>query len=258
MIKGQEKLFNEIDMFTEDNLPHSILLIGEEGSGKHSVCEYISDRFNLDLFDVSEGLSDSFIDEINQSQTKSLYLINIDKISPSKQNVILKLFEEPSQYAYIIIISSIKERVLDTILSRSYLLQMSLFSRDFLREYVTNSEVDYILDVCSTPGQVQVANRTDMNKLRDVCVNLLDRIQDAPLFNVLSILNKINFSDEYNKFDLLLFIRVLNHECVRRSNILDLYLIFKHMGVYINLMNNKKSYFERCLIEAYEHRTIKK
>lgn len=257
MIEGQEKLFKEIDLFTDDTLPHSILLIGEEGSGKHKVCEYISNKFNLDLFDVSD-ISDDLIDEINQSQTKSLYLIDIDTLSPSKQNILLKLFEEPSKFAYIIIICSIKERVLETILSRSYILQMSLFSKDILRKYVTNNEVDYILDVCTTPGQVQIANRTDMSRLRDVCVNLLDRIQDAPLFNLLSVVNKINFSDEYDKFDLSLFMRVLNHECIKRSNILDLYLIFKHANIYINLMNNKKSYFERCLIEAYEHRTIEK
>lgn len=257
MIKGQDRLYKDIDLLI-DNFPHSVLLIGEEGAGKHIICDYIADKLGVDLIDISENISNEFIDEICLSQTKTLYTINIQNISFKEQNVLLKLYEEPSEYTYIILKSVSDQAVLETLLNRSYVLKMNTFSKEVLSEYITkNDDMVYILDVCTTPGQVDIANRTDMKKLKEVCCNLLDRIQDAPLFNLLSIVNKINFSDEYGKFDLFLFLKVLNYECTKRVDCLDLYLVFKNMSIYINSMNNKKFYFERSLIEAYEHRKIK-
>lgn len=258
MIKGQDRLYRDIDLLI-DNFPHSVLLIGEEGSGKHIICDYIADKLGIDLIDISENISNEFIDEINASQTKTLYTVNIQKISLKEQNILLKLYEEPSEYTYIVLKSVSDQAVIETLLNRSYILKMNSFSKEILSEYITkNDDIVYILDVCTTPGQVEIANRTDMKKLKDVCCNLLDRLHEAPLFNVLSVVNKINFSDEYGKFDLFLFLKVLNYECTRRIDCLDIYLIFKNMSVYINSMNNKKSYFERCLIDAYEYRKAKK
>lgn len=258
MIKGQDRLYRNIDLLI-DNFPHSVLLIGEEGAGKHIICNYIADKLGIDLIDISENISNEFIDEINASQTKTLYTVNIQKISLKEQNILLKLYEEPSEYTYIILKSVSDQAVIETLLNRSYILKMNSFSKEILSEYITkNDDIVYILDVCTTPGQVEIANRTDIKKLKDVCCSLLDRLHEAPLFNVLSVVNKINFSDEYGKFDLFLFLKVLNYECTRRTDCLDIYLIFKNMSIYINSMNNKKSYFERCLIDAYECRKVKK
>ena len=86
MIKGQEELFTKIDSFTNETLPHSILLIGEVGSGKDEVCKYIADKFDLDLFDLTESISNEFIDQINQMQTRSLYVVDMQKITIKDQN----------------------------------------------------------------------------------------------------------------------------------------------------------------------------
>ena len=49
MIKGQSKLLNIVNNFTLDTLPHTILLEGLKGSGKHSIVSYIADKLNLQI-----------------------------------------------------------------------------------------------------------------------------------------------------------------------------------------------------------------
>ena len=48
-IIGQTKLINRINSFTIDSLPHSILMIGDLGCGKHTLCKYIADKFGLEI-----------------------------------------------------------------------------------------------------------------------------------------------------------------------------------------------------------------
>ena len=48
-IIGQTKLLNKINKLTLNTLPHSLLFIGEYGCGKHLICNYIANKFNLEL-----------------------------------------------------------------------------------------------------------------------------------------------------------------------------------------------------------------
>ena len=44
-IIGQTKLLNKINALNIDSLPHSILMIGDLGCGKHTLCKYIANKF---------------------------------------------------------------------------------------------------------------------------------------------------------------------------------------------------------------------
>ena len=54
MIRGQEKICNRIDSLTIDTFPRTLLLLGEYGSGKHTIVKYISNKFNLNIEDICE------------------------------------------------------------------------------------------------------------------------------------------------------------------------------------------------------------
>lgn len=253
MVVDQEELYKNIDNFTQSTLPHSIMLIGEVGSGKKEICEYIANKFDLQLFDITSTINNEFISQINQSQIRSLYVVDVKDISIKDQNILLKLYEEPNNNTYIILKSVSEYFPLETILSRSYILKMKSFSKEMLSQYITSNDREYVLKICTTPGQVEIANHTDMNKLRDLCKNMINKIDEAPLFNVMSIVNKINFDDEYDKFDLFLFIKVLSYEClISDKKCLDLYLLIKKLNTYIWSMANKKQYFEHFLINAWK------
>lgn len=245
---NQEKLIKTIQSFSE--LPHSILLVGEQGSGKQDICEYIAELFNLQLYDLTEFISKEFIDEINQTQTPSLYTVNISNISVKEQNILLKLYEEPNPNTYIVIKCVSDSIPLDTIKSRSYILRMQPFAIEYLSELVESKDRDLILRICTTPGQINIANHTDMNGLYNLCNNMTTRMKDAPFFNLMSIADKINFNDEYDKYDLLLFIKTLGKVCLE-SGSADLYSQLLNMNSYIWSMNSKRQYFEHFLIESW-------
>ena len=49
----QSHIFNYID---NKKLPHSIIISGDRGCGKHSLLYYISDKFNLEIEDITSCL----------------------------------------------------------------------------------------------------------------------------------------------------------------------------------------------------------
>ena len=257
MIKYQEKLKRQIDSL--DGLPHSLILVGDIGASFGEVCEYISSKFGLVRYDITDKVSDEYVNEILSSQTKSLYCVNIWDITTREQNILLKLFEEPTQYSYIILCSTNQDYILDTIKNRGYILKFERYSREQLREYIQGgldtSNEKLILDICTTPGLVEISNHTNMKALHDLCIKMVHNMGNANFQNTLSISNKINYSDLYDKYDLNLFILMLQY-VILHSNIDNkdkLFLITKNNLKYIQSSNNKQLIIEHMLIEMWRH-----
>lgn len=249
MIKGQENIFNFIDNLI--NLPHSILLKGELGSGRTALCEFISARFDLEMIDITDNLSKELVDDIISIQTRSLIVVDLNKITVKEQNIMLKLYEEPGENVFIVLKTTNDSIPLETIKSRSWIITMNTYSNDLLREYIKSKDEDLILSICRTPGQVEIANHTNMIALEELCENIVSKVGKAPFFNVMSIVNKINFKDEYDKFDLLLFIKMLSKKCLIHGAY-EVYRELNTMNSYIWSMTNKSQYFEHFLIKVWE------
>ena len=88
---GQKKLIEKINNCTIDSFPHSLILVGEEGCGKHTVIKYIADKFSFPVFDITENLDLETIEDISLSTSPVIYIINGDKINERQENVILKI-----------------------------------------------------------------------------------------------------------------------------------------------------------------------
>jgi len=59
MIVGQKHLLNELNKYDINTFPHSVIILGEEGSGKKKVARYISEEVvKLPLLDITENISD--------------------------------------------------------------------------------------------------------------------------------------------------------------------------------------------------------
>ena len=255
MIKYQSELINLINNFSE--LPHSILLIGDYGAGHNDVCSYISSRFNLDMYDITKMISNEYINEINQSSSKALYVVNMSNIGVREQNILLKLFEEPTEYTYIVLNCENEDLVLDTIKNRSYVLKFNYYSEEQLKEFISKDksadEIELLLKVCSTPGQVEIANHTNISELFSLCEKMLTMMNNVNFQNMMSISNKINFKDEYDKFDLLLFLKTLKYKLLKVDidNKIEICDIINNCFKYIFGMNNKCQYFENMLINMW-------
>ena len=199
-------------------------------------------------------ISKDLVDEIYLNATPSLYTIDLTKITEKDQNVLLKLFEEPNKFTYIILYGESLYNVLETIVNRSYILKMASYTREQLEPLVMGENKEVILKLCSTPGQIEIANHTDMNALDILCNTILSRMKVAPYENALTIANKINFKDEYSKFDLSLFIKALGLKMLDNMNkdVFKQYELLIEMNKKIWFMNNKKKYFENFITKLWE------
>lgn len=253
---GQKQLIEKINTYSLRTFPHSVLLIGDRGSENNEVCEYISRKFDIPLYDITELISDDYINEIYAMPELGLYVIDGSKITEREQNILLKFYEEPNAYTYIIIMCESKYNILETIQSRSYDLIMDKYSRDILEPLCTKEPKELILSIANTPGTVEELNHTDIDGLRKLCETILEKINVASYANTLTISNKINFKDEYDKFPLWAFIRMICKTAVdfmqegRPINEKLYWLIDEFSKTYEPLLD-KKRYFENMLTNMW-------
>lgn len=245
---GQDKLINKIDSYTISTFPHSCLLVGQRGDPFIEISEYISDKFCIPLFDITETISDEYISEIYMSPNFGLYTIDVSKVTEREQNILLKFFEEPNQFTYILLWCESKYNLLPTIESRSFELDFEKYDYSLLEPLA--KEKDLTLKLCSTPGQIEVANTTDMESLYNLCKTILNKMNKAAYFNALTISDKINFKDEYNKYDLYLFIRMLSYVLLTENGY-KMYGALSDFNKKVWPLLNKKQYFENFVTNLW-------
>ncbi|MDM8535075.1 DNA polymerase III subunit delta', partial [Clostridiaceae bacterium HSG29] len=74
----------------------------------------------------------------NESKSKVVIINDSNKMTLSSQNTILKILEEPPEYAIIIFISSNSNNLLETIKSRSQIIKFNKLSNDEIQSFLTN------------------------------------------------------------------------------------------------------------------------
>ena len=223
LIFGQQKLLDKINSYTLATLPKTILFLGEAGCGKHLMANYIAEKFELDLVKVDSDTTAEQLTEYRQNPIEKLYLIDLDNISQKSQsqenrlkaqNPFLKFIEEPSPTTYIIVITSSTANALNTVLNRCIKFTFEPYEPEFLKEkfdwQVANSN-DLVYKVCTTPGQLQGIDGDNILALNSLCKNIIYKIFKANYANTLKILTKINFAENYNKFDFDLFFKMLKY-----------------------------------------------
>lgn len=237
-IFGLDYLTSKFDAYTLDTLPHSILIIGKEGSGKHVISNYLSDKFNLNLLDISDDLSDELIDNIYRDVSPRFYLVDLRKITEKEQNILLKLFEEPSANAYIILLANSTFSVLPTILNRGQIFNINIYDKATLMEFAKEKDVKvdmrYFGNVIETPGDIKklYSSNVSMDTITDLTNKIINKINIASYANTLTIVNKLNFKDEYDKIDVDFFLKTLYYnsaeECIKGND--KAYTIYSNVG----------------------------
>lgn len=209
---GQARLLKKLEDMTLDNFPKSVLLLGEKGCGKHTYLKLISNKLNLNCVDVTEVISFEYINELYQRSIPAIYYIDMDNFTDKKQNVILKFLEEPLANSYVVLLSTDKTLLLDTIVNRCVVFEFEKYSVSQLQQFIESGEdVELICNVLKTPGQILESNTDNLIKLYDLCLKLVEKLDKASYVNTLSISDKINYKDEYSKFDLVVFFNMLNY-----------------------------------------------
>lgn len=206
---GQERLFNIINSYSLKNMPHTILLLGEEGCGKKTVVKYLANKLKLRLIEVNSAVESDKLIEFQQSVLKSLFLIDLSKLRLEKeQNQFLKFIEEPSKNNYVILINTSEVGILQTVLNRCVKLRFEPYTVDQLKR-IKRFNNEEIYKVCRTPGQLNSVSEQSFIEMNKLCETVVNKIKIASYANTISIATKINYKEDYNKFDFSAFLNLL-------------------------------------------------
>lgn len=258
MVLYQDTLIDRINRTYIDALPKSLILLGEFGSGKHLISEYISSKFNLTSIDITNDLTYDTLEDITFRVEPYLYIINASDISIKEQNIILKFLEEPLKNSFIIILCENKNQLLPTVLNRCQIWELKQYTDAQLKEFITFNnpeDIELILKVARTPGQIKDIDQSQLHDMFDLTNKIIDKIGNASLPNTLSISDKLAFKNEKDKFNILVFVKLLNYCFLNKIQSTDTYNLFSMYSLTNKLLNdlyvanvNKKYLFENYLL----------
>ena len=257
MIVGQEKICQTIDKLTMDTFPRTLLLLGEYGSGRHTIIKYIQNKFGCEVEDISTKLTLEYIETINQRVAPMIYIINAKELTIKNENVILKFLEEPLKNAFVVVLSESKHSIIPTILNRCQVWEMATYTPNFLKTFINDLTVDgeMLLKVANTPGKVIEYQTYPINDMVDLAHKIFSNIGRANIANVLTLSRFIAFKNEKDKFDFNLFLDILllvSRELCNQNNacFIQAYLLTSKLNNNKYIFNvDKKALFENYLIE---------
>ena len=264
---GQIELRNRIDtLISKNTFPLFSILSGPKDSGKHTLCNYIANKLNEDIYFYGNSMEeiDRFIDFIsNRTNNVTCVLEDIDTATTAVKNAILKCIEEPSKNTHILLLANNKDQLLETIKSRGMIFEISPYSKSELEEYIKSidSSIDSTnyLKICSYIGEIKKALEVDINELLDFSLKVLTNINKSTLSNSLKISTYIK-PNTNGKYDLDLFFNCIEYHLVNlalsNKGITDKYIevinLIKELKGYLAFKSvNKKFIIDEFIIRTY-------
>lgn len=212
-IIGQEFAKKYLTNSIKNNkISHAYMFEGIEGIGKKKLTEELA-KLLLDISDVNN--SPDYIEikpdgnsikiaQIRKLQTDiiikphkdyKIYVINdAHKMTVEGQNALLKTLEEPPQYAIIILVTSNKEALLDTIKSRCEIIKFLPISLIDLKKYLIQKGVDeqraQLLATFSRGSiekALELSESSEFALMREEIQSYIERLLDKNIVDILDI-----------------------------------------------------------------------
>lgn len=210
-MSGQELLLERIDNYTLDSFPRSVILLGQKGSGRHLLAEYISMKLHVEKVEIRTPISYEDIEQFITRPQPYLYLFDASLLSIKQQNVILKFLEEPLKNCYIIIVCETKQQLLDTILNRCQIWTLATYTPESLKSMFPQV-TEYQLSIASTPGQVidilKISDQ-DLQYMNELSEKIVHSISRAGIANTLSVADRFYYGKEEGKYSFQVFMKIL-------------------------------------------------
>lgn len=259
---GQEKLEKEFSEFTLQTLPKTVMLIGQEGCGKHLFVDNLAKRFDVktEELDITSDI-DERIADYQSGAVDTFYIIDLDRLDENKQNKILKFIEEPAKHVFIFVLASSDLIAIETIDNRCQKYEFEEYSVEDLKKITGTDYDDFIYRTCKTPGELKKVNPQNIKACRDLCNTFINKVDAAGYQNAMSIINKFNFKDQYDKIDPVLFINMLETMAVEeykktnseQANVICRCLELQRMlGSITSAVLNKQWYLQMVISKLWE------
>lgn len=205
---GQVELVKRFNEYTLETLPHTILLLGDKGCGKHTLVNELSSRLNIPTVDISKSIDLETINNAMVNPFTNFYIIDTSQLNEREQNVILKFIEEPNERTYIFLLCENKLSLLNTIINRCVPFVFKPYTVEELSYFVKESD-QRLFKFCKTPGQLQQMSIQKLDEVETLCNNIILKLGRASITNALTISNRLNYKDNYDKFDVNVFFEML-------------------------------------------------
>lgn len=237
---GQTALKSQItEMINRNTFPSFSIICGPTGSGRHTLCKFISKELEADmfLFDNSMSAIDRFMETAyNQTRPVIYILQDMDQANIKVKNAILKITEEPAKNSKIILLCNNKNSLPPTIISRGHVFEIGPYTKEELKEYIYSTkkeclDLDNTLRICDYISDVDKALNINVKDLLQYANKIILSMQKATTNSVLRIVDKLDLKEENKgKYDINLFLNCLNlclvdiSKICTQSNLFDRYI----------------------------------
>ena len=264
---GQNKLKKIIEnQVLKNNFPRFSIIVGDRGSGKKTLCKYINEALNVFWCFEPDNKVETVRNVIAESYKRvspTCYVFtDVDNMSVSAKNALLKVTEEPPNGAYFIMTVTNLDNVLPTIKSRASIYYMQPYSKEELATYYHDyaedrkaDEREVVLRLCNNPGEIDLLCKNGAVALSEFAEKVVDNVAETSGANAFKIANSISFKDGEDGFDFELFMRAFRNICTSRlQQDRDRYIIGVHLATMcISQMNitgiNKKALFDIFILD---------
>lgn len=228
---GQDSLLQKINGFTVETFPHSFIVYGEKGSGRHMLCSFIADKFHLEYVDVRERIGDTklitkkysasalrdFLDDCTLNVFPTLIIFEATDLQEKESAALLKILEEPPRQLYIAIIAPSPQSLIPTIKNRAIEFDIPVYTRDTLKLFLTDDSQECFLEYANTPGQVLSLSTLGVSSFNDMlklAYRIFTNITKATYGNLFNISNRF-FPRSEDKFPFEVFALMLYKTCYK-------------------------------------------
>lgn len=214
------------DMVENNSFPRFSIIVGQPGSGKKLMSQYIAKQLNIQSAFIGTSVDEirTMITEAYRLAMPLVYIIaDADKMSPAAKNALLKVTEEPPRQAYFILTLTDLSNTLGTIKSRGTVFYMDPYTQNEIDEYYHNNypsfadERKIVDEICSTPGEVDKIVEMGTTSFYEYVEKVVDNIAVVSGSNSFKIAQQIKLKEsDTDKYDLKLFWKTFMSICSLR------------------------------------------
>ncbi|MGN1201937.1 MAG: ATP-binding protein [Eubacterium sp.] len=227
---GNERIIEQLGCLLDSKrFPHAVVIEGAQGLGKRTLarllatalvcrgeekpcmectqCRKAQENIHPDIFEYSASgginsfhvdvvrnvISDAYV-QPNEAEHKVYILGNADCMSISAQNALLKVLEEPPQYAVFILTAQSKSSLLETVLSRSVVISLEGVDVDKGAGYISSHFEGISFDDARSALEIYNGNigkavgsfsDSRQNELSNVCCDICKALVEDSEYSLL-------------------------------------------------------------------------
>lgn len=200
--------------------------------------------------DVREQIINTAAVKPFESKYKIYIMNEAEKMTPEAQNALLKTLEEPPEYVVIMLLTTMKDAMLPTILSRCVQLDMRPVEDKIVRKYLMNELKipDYQADICVAFARGNIgkarslATSEEFENIKDEAIRVLKYIRNMDVADMVETLKKLQ---EYkmNTNDFLDIMTIWYRDVLLYKATMDAdAIIFKDEGAQIRKNASESAY----------------